>query len=195
VTTRKGITETDGQSVEEDATPQEQVGAPGETVSLGAPDALSEEESSGFEARLAGAEAKRDEYLALAQRVQADFENYRKRAVRDQERLVAHAHERLVRELLPVLDDLGRALEAAERHEEAALVDGVRLVEQSLRKALEKEGVVEIETDGAFDPHVHEALLTQAREGAEPGSVVEVVQRGYRMGDKVVRPARVIVAE
>jgi molecular chaperone GrpE len=139
--------------------------------------------------------AQRDEYLELAQRVQADFDNFRKRAARDQERLVEHAHERLVHELLPVLDDLERTLEAAERHEEAALVEGVRLVERSLRKALEKEGLVEIETAGGFDPHVHEALLTQAREGSEPGSVVEVVQRGYRLGEKVVRPARVIVAE
>jgi len=144
---------------------------------------------------LADAEAQRDEYLALLQRVQADFENYRKRAVRDQERLIAHAHERLVRELLPVLDDLGRALEAAERHEEAALVDGVKLVEKSLRRALEKEGLAEIATDGPFDPHVHEALLARPGDGAEAGSVLEVVQRGYRLGDKVVRPARVIVAE
>jgi molecular chaperone GrpE len=148
-----------------------------------------------LEERLVDAEAKRDEYLADLQRLAAEFENYRKRAAREQERLVAHAHERLVRELLPVLDDLERTLEAAERHEEAALVDGVRLVERSLRNALEKEGLVEIEADGAFDPHVHEALLTQAREDAEPGSVVEVLQRGYRLGDKVVRPARVIVAE
>ena len=140
-------------------------------------------------------EAERDEYLALAQRVQADFENYRKRAVRDQERLVAHAHERLVRELLPILDDLERALGAAEQHEEAKLIEGVKLVEKSLRSALAKEGLVEIATDGPFDPHVHEALLTQPRAGAEPGSVLEVVQRGYRVGDRVVRPARVIVAE
>ena len=140
-------------------------------------------------------EAERDEYLALAQRVQADFENYRKRAVRDQERLVAHAHERLVRELLPVLDDLERALGAAEKHEEAKLIEGVKLVEKSLRSALRKEGLVEIETNGAFDPHVHEALLTQPSADAEPGSVLEVVQRGYRLGDRIVRPARVIVAE
>ena len=66
--------------------------------------------------QLAIVAAERDEYLALAQRVQADFDNYRKRALRDQERLVGHAHERLVRELLPILDDLERALEAAERH-------------------------------------------------------------------------------
>jgi molecular chaperone GrpE len=144
---------------------------------------------------LARAEAERDEYLDLLQRTKADFENYRKRATRDQERLVAHAHERLVKELLPILDDLERALEAAERHEEAALVDGVKLVQQSLRKALEKEGLAEIETDGRFDPHVHEAMLAQPGNGAESGAVLEVVQRGYRLGDKVVRPAKVIVAE
>ncbi len=143
---------------------------------------------------LAVATAERDEYLALAQRVQADFDNYRKRAAREQERLVAHAHERLVRDLLPVLDDLERALDAAERHEEAALVDGVRLVEQSLRGALEKEGLAEIPADGAFDPHVHEAVMSRPDEGAEPGAVLEVVQRGYRLGDRVIRPARVVVA-
>ncbi len=151
--------------------------------------------SSSLAPDLAEAEAKRDEYLADLQRVQADYENYRKRANRDQERLVAHAHERLVSELLPVLDDLERTLEAAERHEEAALVEGVRLVERSLRSALEKEGLREIETTGAFDPHVHEALMAKPTDGVEPGSVVEVLQRGYRIGDRVVRPARVIVAE
>jgi molecular chaperone GrpE len=144
---------------------------------------------------VAALEAERDQYLALAQRVQADFENYRKRAVRDQERLVAHAHERLVRELLPILDDLERALGAAEQHEEAKVIEGVKLVEKSLRSALAKEGLVEIATDGPFDPHIHEALLTQPGTGSESGSVLEVVQRGYRIGDRVVRPARVIVAE
>jgi molecular chaperone GrpE len=156
---------------------------------------VSEPAAPTLDDELATATAERDEYLDLLQRVQADFENYRKRAARDQERLVAHAHERLVREVIPILDDLERALAAAERHEEATLVDGVKLVEQSLRKALEKEGLVEIETDGAFDPHVHEALSTHAHEDAEPGSVLEVVQRGYCLGDRVVRPARVIVAE
>ena len=144
---------------------------------------------------LAAVTAERDEYLDLVQRVQADFENYRKRSVREQERLVAHAHERLVRELLPVLDDLERALEAAERHEEAQLVEGVKLVEKSLRASLAKEGLAEIDTDGPFDPHVHEALLTQPSDASVSGSILEVVQRGYRFGDRVVRPARVIVAE
>jgi molecular chaperone GrpE len=203
VTTRKTSAETDEQrsatrkeADEGNATPQEQVGAPSDKLSHGAPASAGNAPEARDPATLvAEAEAKRDEYLELAQRVQADFENYRKRAAREQERLVAHAHERLVKELLPVLDDLERALEAAERHEEAKLVDGVRLVERSLRSALVKEGLREIETDGAFDPHVHEALLTQAREDAEPGSVVDVVQRGYRIGDKVIRPARVVVAE
>jgi molecular chaperone GrpE len=94
----------------------------------------------------------------------------------------------------PAPNELSK-LEAGEQHEEAKLLDGVRLVEKSLRGALAKEGLVEIETDGPFDPHVHEALLTQPSPGAEPGSVLEVVQRGYRVGDRVVRPARVIVAE
>jgi molecular chaperone GrpE len=142
---------------------------------------------SSVQAELAAAQAARDEYLADLQRLAAEYENYRKRAARE--------HERLVRELLPVLDDLERALAAAERHEEAALVEGLRLVERSLRKALEDEGLAEIETDCPFDPHVHEALLAQPREDAETGAVLEVVQRGYRLGDKVVRPARVIVAE
>jgi molecular chaperone GrpE len=154
-----------------------------------------ETETRSVEKKLAEAEAKAEEHLDDLKRLAAEFDNYRKRAARDQEALVARAAERLVKELLPVLDDLERALEAAERHEEAALVDGVKLVRESLRKALEKEGLAEIDTDGPFDPHVHEAMLTQPGNGAESGSVLEVVQRGYRLGDKVVRPARVIVAE
>jgi molecular chaperone GrpE len=142
---------------------------------------------------LASVEAERDEYLNDLKRVAADFENYRKRAARDQENLVARAHERLVRELLPVLDDLERALEAAAEHEEAKLEDGVRLVHRELREALAREGLVEIETNGRFDPHVHEALLSQPSE-SEEGSVLDVLQKGYRLGDRVLRPARVVVS-
>jgi molecular chaperone GrpE len=138
--------------------------------------------------------AERDEYLEHLKRVAADFENYRKRAARDQESLVARAAERLVRELLPVLDDLERALQAAEQHEEAELEEGVRLVHRQLASALRKEGLEEIPTDGKFDPHLHEALLAQPAE-AEEGTVVEVLQKGYRLGDRVLRPARVVVAE
>ena len=156
-------------------------------------DEVAEEQS--LEERLAEAEARAEEYLATAQRVAADFENYRKRAARDQESLVARAHERLLKALIPILDDLERALEAANEHEEAKLEEGVALVHRSLADLLAREGLAEIETEGAFDPHVHEALLAQPAEDAESGSVLQVLQKGYRLGDVVVRPARVIVAE
>jgi len=120
------------------------------------------------------APAPDDSYLRLA----ADFDNYRKRVAREHADLTRRANERLLNELLPVLDDLERALEAAAEHEEAKLEEGVRLVHRSLLGLIERHGLSEIDTEGAFDPHVHEAL-----------------QKGYRLGDKVLRPARVIVAE
>jgi molecular chaperone GrpE len=128
-------------------------------------------------------------------RLAADFENYKKRAARERQEYVAFANERLLKELLPILDDLERALDAAEQHEEAQLEDGVRLVYRSLASLLERHGVQQIPTDGKFDPHVHEALLAQPSEDAETGAVIDVVQKGYKIGDRVVRPARVIVAE
>ena len=144
---------------------------------------------------VAEAERERDEYLDALQRLKAEFDNYRKRTAREQASLSARASEALVKDLLPVLDDLERALQAAEEHEEAKLEDGVRLVHRSLADALQRQGLEVIDTDGAFDPHVHEALLAQPADGAEPGSVVQVLQKGYRLGDRVLRPARVVVAE
>jgi len=126
-------------------------------------------------------------------RLAADFENYKKRVAREREVTVALANERLIAELLPILDDLERALDAAAKHEEAQLEEGVRLVHRSFASLLERYGVQPIATDGKFDPHVHEALLSQPSE-AEEGSVIDVVQKGYKLGDRVVRPARVVVA-
>src|SRR5438876_4618795 len=137
--------------------------------------------------------AENEELIDTLQRVQAEFDNYRKRAARDQESLVARAGERIVKELLPVLDDLERALEAAEFHEEAKLEEGVKLVHRQLEQILEWEGLAPVETDGKFDPNVHEALLTQPS-ASDEGSVIEVLQKGYRLGDRVLRPARVVVA-
>jgi molecular chaperone GrpE len=147
-----------------------------------------------LEGKLEELERERDEYLNDLKRVAADFENYRKRVARDQEGLAARAHERLIKELLPVLDDLERALQAAAEHEEAELEEGVRLVHRELVEALEREGLAEVETGGLFDPHVHEALLSQPSE-REDGSVIEVLQKGYRLGDRVLRPARVVVSQ
>jgi molecular chaperone GrpE len=149
------------------------------------------EESAPAHSTAEPAQAPDESYLRLA----ADFDNYRKRVAREHADLTRRANERLLNELLPVLDDLERALEAAAEHEEAKLEEGVRLVHRSLLGLIERHGLSEIDTEGAFDPHVHEALLAQPREGAEEGSVLQVLQKGYRLGDKVLRPARVIVAE
>jgi molecular chaperone GrpE len=147
-----------------------------------------------LEERLAEVEKERDERLDDLKRVAAEFDNYRKRVARDQQTLAARAHERLVKELLPVLDDLERALEAASEHQEAKLEDGVRLVHRELQGALAKEGLEEIDTNGDFDPHVHEALLSQPSDQDE-GAILEVLQKGYRLGDRVLRPARVVVSQ
>ena len=142
---------------------------------------------------LAEAMRERDEYLDALQRLKAEFDNYRKRVARDQQELAARAHERLVKELVPVLDDLERALEAAAAHEEGKLEDGVRLVHRSLADALAKEGLREIATEGAFDPHTQEALLSQPSD-ADEGTIIQVLQKGYALGDRVVRPARVVIS-
>jgi len=153
-----------------------------------------EADGESLEERLASAEAEAETHLNDLKRLAAEFENYRKRVAREQQALSARAAERLVGELLPIVDDLERALEAAEEHEEAKLEEGVRLVQRQLAAVLEREGLAEIETDGKFDPHVHEALLSQPSSDQSEGTVIEVLQKGYRLGDRVLRPARVVVA-
>jgi molecular chaperone GrpE len=152
---------------------------------------------------------KADEYLELAQRTRADFENYRKRAAREaaaaQERGVA----KLAKELLPAVDNLDRALEAAQTAAESAaeddasaqddgsatLVSGIKLVHADVIAALARAGIERFSPEGEpFDPQQHEAIAQQPVEGAQSGTVVEVYQRGYRLGDVVIRPARVVVA-
>src|SRR5215212_4889127 len=154
---------------------------------------VTEEQAEEGGDEVAALQAERDELFDRLQRLAAEFDNFRKRNARENAALTQRANERLVKELIPILDDLGRALEAAAEHEEAKLEEGVRLVHRSLADLLSKEGLAEIETDGKFDPHVHEALLSQPSD-ADEGSVIEVVQKGYKLGDRVVRPARVVVA-
>jgi molecular chaperone GrpE len=138
---------------------------------------------------------QRDDYLALAQRTQADFENYRKRVARE----AAAARDRgvgsLAKELLPALDNLDRALEAAA--EDDPLLQGVRLVRTELKAALARAGIQSFCPLGEqFDPSLHEAVATAAQPpgGAASGIVVEVYQDGYRLGEGILRPARVVVA-
>ncbi len=137
--------------------------------------------------------AQRDEYLALAQRTQADFENYRKRVARESAAAGERGVARLAKELLPALDNLDRALEAAEERD--PLLEGVRLVRSELSAALARVGIESFDPAGEqFDPTHHEAMAQQPVEGADSGTVVEVYQPGYRLNGTVIRPARVVVA-
>src|SRR5215213_5922460 len=133
-----------------------------------------------------------EDYLALAQRVQADFENYRKRVARETAAAGERARSGLVRELLPIVDNLERALASAEEGEQH-LAEGVRLVHSELIAVLERNGVEQFDPAGdKFDPSEHEALSVRA--DGEPGLVLEVVERGYRSNGTILRPARVVVS-
>ncbi len=151
---------------------------------------------------LAAKAQKADEYLALAQRTQADFENYRKRAARDAKSAQERGAAKLALELLPAIDNLERALAHADEAGDPAngdgadsLVAGIKHVHSDVVAALKRAGIERYSPEGErFDPQFHEAVAQQPVEGAEPGVVVEVFQRGYRIGDSVVRPARVVVA-
>jgi len=163
--------------------------------------------------QLTEAERERDEYLELAKRTQADFENYRKRVARDQAEAQARGKAELARQLIPALDNLERALlvagidpasdNAAEQDPPSrevsareALAEGVALVYRELRLTLQRAGVEAYDPTGEkFDPAWHEALSTRVEEGAEPGKVVETLEKGYRLHGQVLRPARVVVGE
>jgi molecular chaperone GrpE len=173
--------------------------APGETPEPHAPVEQEADHEAQLEhdlEELSAKAEKADEYLELAQRTKADFENYRKRATRE----VAAAQDRgiakLALELLPAVDDLDRALQATDGHEESdPVVSGVKLVHAGVLAALARLGIEPYSPVGErFDPQHHEAIAQQPVDGAAPGTIVEVYQRGYRLGDSVLRPARVVVA-
>ncbi len=149
---------------------------------------------------LADAQSERDEYLDLAKRTKADFENFRKRMAGEVSAASLRGKADVVREVVPVLDDLERAIEAAgldpEGDSEDGFAHGVILVFRGLRDTLARAGVEAVDPKGEkFDPMAHEALSTMKVEGAESGTVVEVMQKGYRLGEQLVRPARVVVSE
>jgi molecular chaperone GrpE len=155
---------------------------------------------SDIDALLADTQRERDEYLELAQRTKADFENFRKRITAEVQASSARGKGELLREVVPVLDDLERAIQAAgldpEGDSEDGLSHGVLLVFRSLRDSLTRNGVEAVDPTGErFDPTSHEALSTVAADGVESGVVVEVLQKGYRLGEQLIRPARVVVSE
>ena len=155
---------------------------------------LEEKQAVEAEDPLARTQRERDEYLDLARRSQADFENYRKRAAKEAALAGERAKSGLVRELLPVVDNLERALASADQSEQH-LAEGVRLVHSELIAVLERNGVQQFDPSGErFDPGEHEALSMRPQDGAESGLVLDVVEKGYRANGTVLRPARVVVS-
>jgi molecular chaperone GrpE len=144
---------------------------------------------------LARVTGERDEYLDHLRRLQAEFDNYRKRVQREGEALRLRAAEAVVESLLPVVDSLGRALEAADRHEEGQIIAGLRLVAEQLRGTLAGQGLDEIDVQPGvlFDPSFHEAVVMQESESGEEGTVLQVLERGYLLHGRLLRPAKVIV--
>jgi molecular chaperone GrpE len=139
--------------------------------------------------------AERDAHKELLQRVAADFDNFRKRQVREREQQALAANERLVLDLLPVFDALELAVDAFDNHEADKVREGVAYVHRALLAALERAGATTIDPYGSpFDPAEHEALLAQPDPTVDEGVVLQVHQRGFRLGDRVIRPARVVIA-
>ena len=125
----------------------------------------------------------------------AEFENFKKRAMKEKEDIQKFGAERLLRDFLPVADNLERALDHAEQHDLKQVIEGVRLVQKQLETALGKHGVIGFSAVGKpFDPNVHEALMQQESDEA-PNTVISEMARGYRLNDRLIRPAAVVVAK
>ena len=172
-------------------------GASAEQAAAGGDDAAAERVEADLD-ELTAAKRERDEYLELAQRTRADFDNYRKRVAHDAAEAQRRGKAELARELVPVLDNLERALDATESNGggDSSLAKGVTLVRDELRATLERAGVEAYDPTGeAFDPSWHEAISTRADEEAKAGTVLETLERGYRLDGQVLRPARVVVSE
>jgi molecular chaperone GrpE len=155
------------------------------------PGAAGSEEVAALAEELGATRQERDEYLDALRRLKAEFENSRKRQERERARVLETASERLVVELLPVLDNLDRALEA-----EGDIREGVRATRDQLADVLGNEGLLPVASDGLpFDPNVHEAVMGQVSEEHEEGTIIQTFQRGYVLNGKPIRPAKVVVAK
>jgi molecular chaperone GrpE len=153
-------------------------------------------EADDIAAKLTELTEENDRLRDQALRARAEFENFRRRKNRELEEYTSLANESLIEDLLPVLDDLGLLLSNSEENKEvAALIDGARLIQQKFSDTLKKRGLAEVEAEGKpFDPEVHEALLETPSPDAEPGTVISVHQTGYKLGNKLLRASRVIIA-
>ncbi|MBI2756352.1 MAG: nucleotide exchange factor GrpE [Chloroflexi bacterium] len=176
--------------------PHEETGSEPEQSPTATEESTPEPAEASLESRLAEAESKRDEYLDLLKRARADFTNFRRRMDEERSQRALDANRDLVLRLLPIVDDLARALSQAQPDElESPWGKGVLLIERNLRALLASEDVQPIEALGTeFNPWEHEALAHQPTADADEGTVVQVVRSGYRRGERILRPAQVIVA-
>lgn len=136
--------------------------------------------------------ASKEAYLYLV----AEFENYKKRQVKERQELLAYGNERIIRDLLGALDGINMAIVSMpDSPQTKAIIDGIKMIENMLISALSKHGVEKVKTEGMFDMHVHEAIKREKKEGKEKNAILEVQQEGYTLNGRLLRPARVVVAE
>ena len=155
---------------------------------------LTAEEFAAAKAHIEAITKEKDETVNLLQRIQADFDNFRRRNASIRLDSYEEGKRDTIKELLPALDNLERALESIPA-ENVGWRDGVAMVHRQMLESLKKLGLEEIETDCKFDPSKHEAVMQEKMDGKEPGDIVVVFQKGYRMGDKILRHCMVKVAE
>jgi molecular chaperone GrpE len=173
--------------------PGDEAASPPARDTASAPSEQEEQVERDLSDLLADVERERDEYLELARRTKADFENYRRRMSNEAAGAERRGRADIARQLIPVLDNLERALEVAES-DDRSLAKGVDLVLEELRAVLERNGIKSYEPSGQpFDPEWHEAMMTRPAGQGESGKVLEVLQKGYRLDGQVLRPARVVV--
>ena len=184
--------EPEAQQPQQETLPQEE--KPGEEGSLPEVIQLKREEFLEVKNHIAGLEKERDEMKALAQRVQADFDNFRRRNATVMTDCREEGLRSCIKELLPVLDNFDRAMESAKGVQNDWL-EGVRLVQRQLIETLGKCGLKEVPAEGMFDPNLHEAVMQEAAEGAESGAILAVFQKGYQVNDRIIRHSMVKVAQ
>lgn len=155
---------------------------------------LTAEEMKTARERIENLQREKEETVALLQRNQADFDNYRRRNATVRTDSLEEGRRECIKSLLPVLDNFDRAMEN-DAAEDSSWHEGVKLVHRQLLETLQKMGMSEIDTTGKFDPNIHEAVMQEAVDGMESGAIIAVFQKGYRVGDRIIRHSMVKVAE
>lgn len=184
------------ENVEQTAQQPDAASGTTETAETAAPETyvLTAEEMQTARERIEKLQKERDETVALLQRNQADFDNFRRRNAAVRTDSLDEGRRECIRALLPVLDNFDRAMES-DSADDAAWREGVKLVYRQFVETLQKMELSEIDTSGKFDPNLHEAVMQEAVEGKESGEIIAVFQKGYRVGDRIIRHSMVKVAE